>query len=141
RLGIGGIGTESYLAAQTVEGAYVKADATLGSRWRLTGGLRWEQFNQASLPIDPLEFSVRTGQSVIPTTGPAPEQNARNLADAFYHEDAVYPAPAATYICPAFSAETFQPRSGASRTVARPDLREISEATYIDPLSEARVRG
>ncbi|MFS8606691.1 MAG: TonB-dependent receptor [Gammaproteobacteria bacterium] len=141
RLGIGGIGTESYLAAQTVEAAYVKADAMLGGRWRLTGGLRWEQFNQASLPIDPLEFSVRAGQSVIPTTGPDPEQNARNLLGAVYQEDDVHPAFAATYMRPGFWAESFQLRFGASRTVARPDLREISEATYIDPLTEARVRG
>ena len=38
-------------------------------------------------------------------------------------------------------AETFQLRFGASETVARPDLREVSAATYIDPLTEARVIG
>jgi hypothetical protein len=48
RLGIGGIGTESYLAAQTVEGAYLKADAMWRDRWRFAGGLRWEQFYQVS---------------------------------------------------------------------------------------------
>ncbi|HEY8521734.1 MAG TPA: TonB-dependent receptor [Gammaproteobacteria bacterium] len=138
RLGIGGIGTESYLAAQTVEASYVKADAMLGDRWRVSGGVRWEQFHQVSLPIDPLEFDVSIGQSVIPSTG---DDAVEQLASAVYSEDDVYPAVSVTYSRPGFWAETFQLRFGASETVARPDLREVSESTYIDPLTEARVRG
>ena len=42
---------------------------------------------------------------------------------------------------PDFWAEDFQLRLGFSETVARPDLREISDATYIDPLTEARIQG
>jgi TonB-dependent receptor len=142
RLGIGGIGTESYLAAQTVEGAYLKADAMLGGgSWRLSGGVRWEQFYQVSLPIDPLEFDTDVGQSVIPTTGDDPEQNALALASLVFSEDELYPALSATYMRPNFWAETFQLRFGVSETVARPDLREIADASYIDPLTEARVRG
>jgi TonB-dependent receptor len=141
RLGIGGIGTESYLAAQTIEGAYLKADAMLGDAWRLSGGVRWEQFNQVSLPIDPLEFAVSVGQSVIPVAGPDPEQNAAALESLVFREDEIYPALSATYIRPDFWAETFQLRFGVSETVARPDLREVSDASYIDPLTEARVRG
>jgi TonB-dependent receptor len=141
RLGIGGIGTESYLAAQTVEGAYLKADAMFGDSWRLSGGLRWEQFYQVSLPIDPLEFDVQVGQSVIPTAGSAPAQNAAALESLVFREDETYPALSATYIRPGFWADTFQLRFGVSETVARPDLREVSDASYIDPLTEARVRG
>ncbi|HLF12865.1 MAG TPA: TonB-dependent receptor, partial [Gammaproteobacteria bacterium] len=141
RLGIGGIGTESYLAAQTVEGAYLKADARIGDNWRLSGGVRWEQFEQVSLPIDPLEFDVDVGQSVIRVTGSDPQQNADNLLAAVFLEDDTYPALSATYMHPDFWAETFQLRFGVSKTVARPDLREISDASYIDPLTEARVRG
>jgi outer membrane receptor protein involved in Fe transport len=140
-LGIGGIGTESYLAAQTVEGAYLKTDATIGDSWRLSGGMRWEQFQQVSLPIDPLQFDVRVGQSVIPVTGTDPQQNAENLLPSVFLEDDTYPALSATYMRPEFWAETFQLRFGVSETVARPDLREISDASYIDPLTEARVRG
>jgi TonB-dependent receptor len=141
RLGIGGIGTESYLAAQTVEGAYLKADAMLGNAWRLSGGVRWEQFIQASLPIDPLEFDSHVGQSVIPVAGDDPAHNAQALASLVFREDELYPALSLTYMRPEFWAETFQLRFGLSETVARPDLREISDASYIDPLTEARVRG
>jgi outer membrane receptor protein involved in Fe transport len=38
-------------------------------------------------------------------------------------------------------AEDFQVRIGLSETVARPDLREVSAASYIDPLTETRIRG
>jgi TonB-dependent receptor len=141
QLGIGGIGTESYLAAQTVEASYLKADAMLGQSWRLSGGVRWEQFYQVSLPIDPLEFDPRVGQSVIPTTSGDAQQNALALEQLVFAEDELYPALSATYMRPEFWAETFQLRFGVSETVARPDLREISDASYIDPLTEARVRG
>jgi outer membrane receptor protein involved in Fe transport len=132
RLDIGGIGTESYLAAQTIDAAYIKADAMLGDTWRLTGGARWEQFNQVSLPIDPLQFDVDVGQAT---------SDINVLQTLILTEDDVYPSLSATYIRPGFWAETFQLRFGVSETVARPDLREISDATYIDPLTEARVRG
>jgi TonB-dependent receptor len=132
RLGIGGIGTESYLAAQTVDAAYLKADAMIGDAWRLSGGVRWEQFYQVSLPIDPLEFDTDVGQSVV---------RPDNLITVVFKEDDTYPALSATYMRPDFWAETFQLRFGISETVARPDLREISDSTYIDPLTEARVRG
>jgi TonB-dependent receptor len=141
RLGIGGIGTESYLAAQTIEGAYVKFDAMVRDSWRFSGGVRWEQFYQVSLPIDPLRFDVDTGQTVVPTSSGDPNQNTENLLPLLFKEDELYPALSATYIRPNFWAETFQLRVGVSETVARPDLREVSEATYIDPLTEARVRG
>ena len=140
-LAIGGIGTESYLAAQTIEGAYLKFDALFTEAWRLSGGLRWEQFQQVSLPIDTLEFDPRVGQSTTPTNSPNPDDNAAALLPLVLMEDDVYPALSLTYMLPGFWAETFQLRFGASETVARPDLREISEATYIDPLTDARVSG
>jgi TonB-dependent receptor len=140
-LAIGGIGTESYLAAQTIEGAYLKFDALFGETWRLAGGVRWEQFQQVSLPIDPLEFDPVVGQSVVQTNSANPDDNAAALLPLVLMEDDLYPALSLTYMRPGFWAETFQLRFGASETVARPDLREISDATYIDPLTEARVSG
>jgi TonB-dependent receptor len=141
RLGVGGIGTESYLAAQTVEGSYLKVDAMFNDRWRFAGGVRWEQFVQASLPINPLQFDTDIGQTVVPVTGDDPDRNAQNLLPLIFKEDELYPALSATYMRPNFWAENFQLRFGISETVARPDLREISDATYIDPLTEAKVSG
>ena len=47
----------------------------------------------------------------------------------------------ATYIRPRFWSDEFQLRFAWSETVARPDLREISDSAYIDPLTEITVRG
>jgi len=131
----GGIGTESYLAGQTNEAAYVKADVLVRDTWRFAGGLRWEEFQQASLPIDTLEYDVNIGQcALVPC-------DAAALESIKFEEDDVYPALAVTRIFRDVWAEDFQIRIGLSDTVARPDLREISGSSFIDPLTETRIRG
>jgi TonB-dependent receptor len=134
-LSSGGIGTESYLAAQTANGGYLKVDALLSERWRFAGGVRKEGFNQASLPIDPLEYDVGQGQCALSPCDVA------GLEQVIFQEDDIYPAIAVTRIMQDIWAETFQLRFGVSQTVARPDLREISASTYIDPMTEIRIRG
>jgi len=131
-LTIGGIGTESYLAGETVDAMWGKLDATFAERLRVTAGLRWEDFERLAVPIDPLEFDPDIG--IIPI----PDQDL----DDFVTTDATYyPSLALTWMQPGFWADDFQLRLGWSETVARPDLREISDATYIDPLTEARIQG
>lgn len=131
-LTIGGIGTESYLAGETVDAAWGKVDATFNDRWRVTAGLRWEDFQRLAVPVNPLQFDGDIG--IITLT---PEE----LAALAKSGDDYYPSLAVTLMQPGFWADEFQLRFGWSQTVARPDLREISDATYIDPLTEARVRG
>jgi outer membrane receptor protein involved in Fe transport len=134
-LSAGGIGTESYLAAQTNEATYVKADVLVHDRWRFAGGLRWEDFQQASLPIDTLQYDASIGQcALVPCDEAALER-------VLFEEDDVYPALAVTRIFRDVWAEDFQIRIGLSDTVARPDLREISGSSFIDPLTETRIRG
>ena len=134
-LSVGGIGTESYLAAQTTDAAYLKADALINENWRLAGGVRWEDFHQVSLPIDTLQYDVTRGQcALVPCDTAALERIV--LA-----EDDVYPALSMTRILRDVWAEDFQIRLGLSQTVARPDLREVSGSSYIDPLTETRIRG
>ena len=43
--------------------------------------------------------------------------------------------------CATSGPKTSRSASASSETVARPDLREIAGSTYIDPLTETRVRG
>ncbi|MGE0623841.1 MAG: TonB-dependent receptor [Pseudomonadales bacterium] len=128
-LGIGQFGTESYAAGQTTSAGFGKFDLLINDTWRFSGGARWEDFTQVSVPIDYLNFS---GQR-IPLSVDEIEQSV-------FKEDDWYPAFSATWIRPFWSDE-FQLRFSWSETVARPDLREISASTYIDPLTEARVRG
>jgi len=42
---------------------------------------------------------------------------------------------------PYFWAETFQFRLGYSETLVRPDLREITPSSYLDPITSAIVSG
>lgn len=129
-LGVGGFGTETYLAGQIIDANHVKFDLLWDSTWRISGGARWEQFQQIAVPVNLLAFDSRR----VPLTPAQIEASAVN-------DDDWYPALAVTYIRPGFFAEEFQLRMGWSQTVARPDLREISQSSYIDPLTEARVRG
>ncbi len=131
-LSIGGTGTESYLAGETVDAAWGKLDVTFDDRFRVTAGLRWEDFERLSVPIDPLEFDPRIGIISIP---PAQLENFVTTDDDYY------PSLALTWMQPGFWADDFQLRLGFSETVARPDLREISDAVFIDPLTEARIQG
>ena len=131
-LSLGGIGTESYLAGETVDAVWGKLDVTWNDTWRVAAGARWEDFSQLSVPIDQYEFDVDTARS-----------RCRRISSSTLatNEDDYYPAAAVTWMRNDFWAERFQLRFGWSETTARPDLREISDATYIDPLTEARITG
>ena len=131
-LTIGGIGTESYLAGETADAVWGEIDATFNDRWRVTAGLRWEDFARLAVPVNPLEFDPGIGIITVP------DDELDELATT---DDTYYPSLAFTLMQPGFWADDFQLRFGWSETVARPDLREISDATYIDPLTEARIRG
>ena len=125
-VGIGAFGSESYIADQFIEGGYGKLDVLVAETWRLSGGVRAELFEQTVLPVDYLQFGRRRFDS---------DGYAR------LRTEDVYPSASLTYIRPGFWADEFQLRVGVSKTVARPDIREMSASTYIDPLTEARVRG
>lgn len=129
-VGVAQFGRESYFSGQTTDASWGHFDLLLNETWRISGGVRYELFNQISVPYDPLEFE----SSRIPIS-------AQQIADAVISTDDIYPSLGLTYIRPGFLADEFQLRLGWSETAARPDLREASESTYIDPLTEARVRG
>jgi TonB-dependent receptor len=131
----GGIGTESYLAAQTTDAGYLKADVLVNEKWRFAGGVRSEDFRQVSLPINVLQYDVNLGQCALTPC------DAAALERITFEEDELYSALALTRIFRDVWAEDFQLRLGVSQTVARPDLREVSASAYIDPLTETRIRG
>lgn len=128
--GTGGFGTESYLAGQITDAGFIQADLLWRETWRVTAGVRYEDFRQLAVPVNLLEYT----RSRVPLT---PEE----IQDSAQARDDWYPSLALTWIRPGFWADEFQLRFGYSETVARPDIREVSRSTYIDPLTEARVRG
>lgn len=126
-----GANTNSYLAATMTDSAWGKIDWTIADTFRIAAGARWEDYSQVGVPWNPYSYSQQAPQV---TTDPD------ELANAVFKEDKVYPAASITYMGD-FWAETFQLRLGYSETTVRPDLREITGSSYIDPITGDLTRG
>ncbi|WP_105104084.1 TonB-dependent receptor domain-containing protein [Microbulbifer pacificus] len=126
-----GSDNQSYIAATLTDAAFGKVDWTLNETWRISAGARWEEYNQVALDWNPYGYTLDDPQ--IPND---PEE----LLEATYVEDAVYPSLSLTYMGSLW-ADTFQLRFGASKTSVRPDLREITDAIYIDPITDEQIKG
>jgi TonB-dependent receptor len=126
-----GANNQSYLAGTMTDAYFGQVDMTFAETWRLAAGLRWEKYRQYGLDFDPFGYSPAT-----PIISTDPEV----LANAVFQDDDLYPSLSLTYMRP-FWADTFQLRATYAETVVRPDLREITDASYIDPLTEDLVFG
>ncbi|MAT49893.1 MAG: hypothetical protein CMK32_01745 [Porticoccaceae bacterium] len=120
----------SYLAAMTNDSVFFKGDVTWRDTWRMIAGARYEEYIQVAIPWQPLNYT--TGQISMD-----PEELARGV----FTDDQVYPSLSLIYMANDFWAETFQLRFGYSETVVRPDLREVSDASYRDPITDFLVFG
>ncbi|MDN4503807.1 TonB-dependent receptor [Alteromonadaceae bacterium BrNp21-10] len=118
------IAGDDFAAAQKVDAFYFEADLFFNKIWRISGGARWEDFRQAVVPFDP-----KSNQIDLPD-----EEDRSQLA---FQEDDVYVALALTYTIN----DEMQLRASYGNTVVRPDLREVSSSTYIDPLTDFPIGG
>ncbi|MFL0803198.1 MAG: TonB-dependent receptor plug domain-containing protein [Agarilytica sp.] len=139
--------SDSYMAAAKATAAYGKFDITWDATWRVAGGLRWEDYQQVGLAWDILDF---TGSQLIPNNVEnraydATAGNSNIIADFFddatFSDDDIYASLAFTYMTQDFFAEDFNLRFGFSETTVRPDLREITDSSYIDPITDFLVFG
>lgn len=131
----GGLGTESYIAAQMTDAAYGMFDFKWNEAWRVTGGARYEDFRQALLPVDLLDYTGESLNKVIADLSKDDQKFA-------IRDDGWYPSLAVTYMNNGFmGAEDFQVRASFAQTLVRPDLREVSEIYYIDPELDNLVQG
>ena len=119
------IAGDDYQSAQVVDAYYVEGDFFFDNKWRFSGGVRWEEYKQATFGFDP-----RTGQF-------DDVNNREELLEKIVREDDFYPALAMTYSID----EEMQLRVSYGETVVRPDLREIARSTFLDPLTGDPVRG
>jgi outer membrane receptor protein involved in Fe transport len=128
-------GNESYLAAQKVDAGFGMVDVTLRDTWRITAGGRFEDYQQAVLPVDLLDFS---GNSIAVLNQQLADPEQRLAV----REDDIYASLGVTYMgMGLFGADDYQIRFGFGETVVRPDLREISDVKYTDPELNIRVGG
>tara|TARA_R110002072_G_scaffold13418_9_gene56216 strand:+ start:9512 stop:12268 length:2757 start_codon:yes stop_codon:yes gene_type:complete len=123
--------SQSYVAATMTDAYFGKFDWTWNETWRVSAGARWEDYRQVALDVNLLGFSVT---NPVITTDPAV------LERASFQDDDIYPSLSVTYMTQ-WWAEVFQLRFGYSETSIRPDLREINDATYVDPLTGDLVDG
>lgn len=101
--------TDNYTADQQMYGGYLMGDVALGEDWRLVGGLRIEHSAQNVSTFVPFNPDAEQIGADLVTTDVLP---ALNVTWEFY-EDMLL-------------------RLGVSRTVSRPDFRELSPATFND---------
>lgn len=130
-----GANTNSYIAATMTDSIWGKFDWTIADTWRIAAGARWEDYRQASVPWNPWGFSEDDPQVRIDA-----EDEDFDPNEFAFNEDEIYPAFALTYMG-SFWADTFQLRLGYSETAVRPDLREITFSSYIDPITDTLTQG
>lgn len=129
--GVPGANNQSYIAATMTDALFGKIDWTYNDTWRIMAGVRWEDYSQVALDWNLNGYSIES---------PAVTTDLETLERAVFKEDEIYPAVALTYMT-GWWAEIFQLRFGYSETVVRPDLREITDSGYIDPITGALVVG
>jgi outer membrane receptor protein involved in Fe transport len=117
-----GTNNQSYLAATMTDAVFGMIDWTWNDKWRIGAGARWENYRQVALDWNIYGYT---------TSSPQISNDPVVLANGTFSEDNIYPSVSVTYIGDLW-AEVFQLRFGWSQTVVRPDLREITDASYID---------
>lgn len=113
-------GSDIFEAAIESFSFYGKLDAQLSPKLRVSGGLRYEESKQTS---DTFEFIIGLGE-------PDPINIVQKI-------ERLLPSATVTYEV----VENVQMRLGYSQTLSRPDLRELSNALFIDPDRDTLVIG
>ena len=113
----------SYIAAVINASLYGKADFNWDETWRVVLGVRREDYQQIGIPFEPLNFEEQI------------TSDRDELESLVFSENEYYPSVDIIYSTPYFGAETYQLRFSFSETIVRPDLREITPTSYLDPLN------
>ena len=110
--------TEDYIAAEKIDAIFTSIDIDINDVWRLYAGIRYEDFRRVTLPLDP--------------EGQISDEGGRfSLTDYIISTDDFYPSVSVTWK----NSDETQWRFGASKTVVRPDLREVSPVRFQDPVT------
>lgn len=127
-----GSNAQSYMAVTMTDAAYGKFNFLWDDTWRISAGVRWEDYRQVAVDWNVVGYTLANPQVTM---------DPDRLRDGVFTDDDLYPSLALTWMHDGFWAETFQLRFGYSQTLVRPDLREITDAGYIDPITGATVIG
>ncbi|RYV02447.1 TonB-dependent receptor [Shewanella sp. OPT22] len=110
--------TEDYVAAEKNDAGFASIDIDIDDVWRIYAGIRYEDFRRTTLPLTPEgEISDEAGRY--------------SITDYVIVEDGWFPSLSLTWK----DSDTTQWRFGASKTIVRPDLREVSPVRFQDPIT------
>ena len=126
-----GTNNQSYIAATMTDAAFGKVDWTWRDTWRVSAGARFEDYRQVALDWNIYAYTL---------SNPQISTDPEVLESSAFQKDDWFPSVSLTYMSD-WLAETFQLRFGWSRSTVRPDLREITDASYIDPITSEIVDG
>ena len=135
---LSGTNNQSYIAATMTDAVYGKMDWTWRETWRVSAGARWEDYKQVALDWNLYGYTV---------TDPVVTTDPERLEKAAFREDNIHPSVSVTWMSSfgrlgaSLGVELFQLRFAWSETSVRPDLREITDASYIDPITDDLVDG
>lgn len=118
---------DDYIAAQRVEAGYGLFDLIWDNVYRISGGLRWEQFSQTAIATSSLIF---TQQDLDIFYDP------ETIEAGSINDDDVFGSLAFTYL-----QDDYQIRASFGQSVVRPDFREVVPVFYFDPLTDIRTFG
>ncbi|MCF2855957.1 TonB-dependent receptor plug domain-containing protein [Pseudoalteromonas sp. SMS1] len=118
---------DDYIAAQKIDAYYGSFDYVFANDWRVSGGLRYEDFRQVALAYSRSAFDPALLQNKL---------SAEAIQKATVMQDDTFGSLSMTYSQP-----TYQIRAGWGQTIVRPDLRELTPVQYQDPLTDYRTLG
>ncbi|WP_133407660.1 TonB-dependent receptor plug domain-containing protein [Parashewanella tropica] len=110
--------TEDYVATEKNDAYFGSVDIDFDDVWRVYAGIRYEDFRRVTLPLTP--------------EGRISDENGRyDILDYIIKDDGIYPSLSVTWK----DSDITQWRMGVSKTVVRPDLREVSPVRFQDPVT------
>lgn len=124
------------IAATQIDSAYGQIDVDWDDTLHIIAGLRYENYRQIAAIFNPLALN----SPVLPDLDPSDFEEGL-MPDGIFQEDAFYPSLSVKYSVPDFWAETYNLRFTMSQTTVRPDLREIVDTSYRDPVTDFIISG
>ena len=119
---------DDYIAAQKIAAGYGSFDVIYKGEYRLSGGIRMEDFQQVSIGTSSLIFTADDLDIFY---------DPQKVSDGTVQEDESFAALSFTYL----GGQNYQVRFGYGETVVRPDLREVIPVSYTDPLTDIKTFG
>ncbi|WP_133468360.1 TonB-dependent receptor domain-containing protein [Paraglaciecola marina] len=124
------------LAATKVEAVFGQINIDWNDELTVVLGSRFEDYRQVSAIFNPLAVS----SPILPNLD-SNSFTEGELPEGIFQDDGIYPSASAVYKIYDFWAETFKLNLMWSENVIRPDMREIVDTSFRDPVTDFIISG